>query len=108
MRWPLWSDDNAMMAALKITRPVRTPDTEGGWTTVLAPQRTMYGAIIDSPFRTSMICRASEDIKPEDIVDDDGSIYRVLELLTPLGAPQQKWQLSAAEMPPFPLVTTTA
>ncbi len=96
-----------MMAALLITRPVRTPDTEGGWTTVLAPQRTVYAAIIDSPFRTNMICRASEDIRTEDIVDDDGSIYRVLELLTPLGAPQQKWLMEAAVMPPFPLATTT-
>ena len=87
------------MRPIALVRPIRIPDTEGGWTTQHKPVRALYGALQVTPFRTTVTARAAEDIRPEDLVIVKGVCYRVMARVSPKRAPFKEYELSAAAMP---------
>ena len=87
------------MRAISLVRPIRITDAEGGWTTTHEPAVDLYAALQITPFRTTVTCRAAEDIRPEDLLLVKGVAYRVLARVSPKRAPMKEYELSAAAMP---------
>jgi hypothetical protein len=89
-------------------RAARTTDGQGGWTSAYADGTPLFGIAQAHGDRTEFLCRALEDIRPEDVLEIAGRFYRVLGRTGLPRAGLRSHPLEAVERPFVPPAATTA
>lgn len=94
----------------RLHRAVRAADGRGGWTAAHTDARILFGlAELHGP-NPEFLCRAFEDVRPEDLIEIEGRYYRVLGAAALPRAGLRRHPLEAVArpfVPPPPVATTT-
>lgn len=89
-------------------RAARAADGQGGWTSAYSDGTPVFGIAEIHSDRTEFLCRAVEDIRPEDVIEIAGRFYRVLGQTSLPRAGLRTHPLEAVERPFVPALATTA
>ena len=89
-------------------RAARTTDGQGGWTSAYSDGVPLFGIAQVHADRTEILCRALEDVRPEDVIEIAGRFYRVLGQTGLPRAGLRTYPLEAVERPFVPPPSTTS